>query len=93
MHCPACDNILTPSEDASRFVGSGTRVGLCTRCRVDLPKDLDIVRVDGTKEVDGELDDNLLPWEEEGSLAEEYIGVDEVLYDDWEPEDGWDEQQ
>lgn len=37
MRCLSCDRILTESEDARKFEGSGQRVGLCNRCVVWVP--------------------------------------------------------
>lgn len=88
MHCKACDNVLTPAEDGARFVVSNSRVDLCRRCRSDLPSDLEIVDVRGNKELDTEPDNNLLPWNEEGSYEEGYPDDDATEESDWY-EDGW----
>lgn len=43
MKCQACDKILSDAEDAQKFVVSGARVGLCTKCVAWIPSTLAIV--------------------------------------------------
>jgi hypothetical protein len=61
MRCLSCDHILSGSEDARLFEGSGARVGLCNGCAIWVP-----LPTVGGDELEVEDPDNLTePLEEE----------------------------